>query len=70
MKPQFEDGGKLKKTVKNEKSAKRKAMAGKEFNWSMLYMNVRTHPSKYAPILKFSLAERCRCFIGSGQNES
>ncbi|KAF8870174.1 hypothetical protein BD779DRAFT_1581736 [Infundibulicybe gibba] len=28
-----------KKTVKDERGAKRKAMAGKEFNWSMLYMN-------------------------------
>ena len=31
-----------KKSVKDEKNAKRKAMAGKEFNWSMLYMNVGT----------------------------
>lgn len=30
------------KTVKEEKDAKRKAMAGKEFNWAMLYMNVCT----------------------------
>ncbi|ESK91484.1 pre-rrna processing protein [Moniliophthora roreri MCA 2997] len=28
-----------KRTVKEEKAAKRKAMAGKDFNWSMLYMN-------------------------------
>ena len=36
---QEEDGGR-KKTVKGEKEAKRKGIAGKEFNWSMLYMNV------------------------------
>jgi multiple RNA-binding domain-containing protein 1 len=38
---QVEEGEGRKKTVKDEKQAKRKAMAGKEFNWSMLYMNVR-----------------------------
>jgi multiple RNA-binding domain-containing protein 1 len=30
------------KTVKEEKDAKRKATAGKDFNWGMLYMNVCT----------------------------
>lgn len=30
-----------KKTLKDERNLKRKATAGKEFNWSMLYMNVR-----------------------------
>lgn len=39
------DGDGKKKTVKDEKAAKRKAAAGKEFNWSMLYMNVRTSTS-------------------------
>ncbi len=41
-KPKFtvEDGEGKKKTVKDEINAKRKAAAGKEFNWSMLYMNV------------------------------
>lgn len=29
-----------KKTIKGDKDAKRKAGAGKEFNWGMLYMNV------------------------------
>lgn len=33
-------GSGKKVTVKGEKEAKRKAVAGKEFNWSMLYMNV------------------------------
>ena len=36
----MEDGEGKKKTVKGEKGAKRKAGAGKEFNWGMLYMNV------------------------------
>ena len=30
------------RTVKQEKDTKRKAAAGRGFNWSMLYMNVRT----------------------------
>ena len=34
-----------KEALKEDKYAKRKAMAGKEFNWSMLYMNVRFHSS-------------------------
>ena len=38
---QVEEGEGRKKTVKDEKEGKRKAMAGKEFNWAMLYMNVR-----------------------------
>jgi len=35
------------KSLKSEKTAKRKANASKEFNWSILYMNVCTfrHPS-------------------------
>jgi len=36
------EGDGRKKSVKDEKSAKRKSMASKEFNWSMLYMNVGT----------------------------
>ena len=36
------EGDERKRNVKDEKNAKRKAMAGKEFNWSMLYMNVGT----------------------------
>ena len=35
-----EEGEGKKKTVKGEKDVKRKAGAGKEFNWGMLYMNV------------------------------
>ena len=35
------EAGGRKKTVKEEKLAKWKANAEKDFNWSMLYMNVR-----------------------------
>ena len=30
-----------KRTLKQDRETKRKAAAGKEFNWAMLYMNVR-----------------------------
>jgi len=36
-----EEGEGKKRTLKDEKFLKQKAAAGKEFNWSMLYMNVR-----------------------------
>ncbi|KAJ7771026.1 hypothetical protein DFH07DRAFT_1057785 [Mycena maculata] len=36
---EVEKGGGRKKNVKREKNAQRKAAAGTEFNWSMLYMN-------------------------------
>ena len=39
--PKADDATDKKRTVKDEKQAQRKALAGKEFNWSMLYMNVR-----------------------------
>lgn len=39
---QVEEGTGKKRTVKDEKNAKRKSMASKEFNRSMLYMNVST----------------------------
>lgn len=32
-----------KKSLKEERNSKRKAAAGREFNWAMLYMNVRPH---------------------------
>jgi RNA recognition motif-containing protein len=35
------DGEGKKKSLKDEKNTRRKATAGREFNWSMLYMNVR-----------------------------
>lgn len=34
--------GVTKKSVKDDKEKKRKENAGREFNWSMLYMNVCT----------------------------
>ena len=36
-----EEDGK-RRSLKQDRDAKRKATAGKEFNWAMLYMNVRT----------------------------
>lgn len=41
-KPEVVDGDEKKKTLKEERDAKRKGIAGKEFNWAMLYMNVRS----------------------------
>lgn len=37
---QVEEGDGKKQTLRSERESKRKATAGKEFNWSMLYMNV------------------------------
>lgn len=58
-KPKFEveeaDG--RKKTVKGEKSAQRKATAGKEFNWSMLYMNSDAVASSIADRMRISKSE-------------
>ena len=55
-----------KKGLKDEKAAKRKAAAGKEFNWSMLYMNVRISSSKLilGNFLRWKI-ERCSCIIHS-----
>ncbi|OJA16508.1 hypothetical protein AZE42_10051, partial [Rhizopogon vesiculosus] len=36
---EVEDGEGKKKSLKDERSSRRKATAGREFNWSMLYMN-------------------------------
>jgi multiple RNA-binding domain-containing protein 1 len=56
-KPKFEieEGEGRKKTVKNEKNAQRKAAAGKEFNWSMLYMNVSPCTSARLMVLTLAL---------------
>ncbi|GLB44335.1 putative RNA recognition motif containing protein [Lyophyllum shimeji] len=43
-----EDGEGKKRTVKEDKMAKRKAGAAKEFNWSMLYMNADAVASSVA----------------------
>lgn len=40
-KPEAPDAGDKKLSITDERKAKRKATAGREFNWSMLYMNVR-----------------------------
>lgn len=37
---EVKEGEGAKRSVKDENNAQRKATAGKEFNWSMLYMNV------------------------------
>ncbi|KAJ7688673.1 hypothetical protein B0H17DRAFT_1160253 [Mycena rosella] len=46
-----------KKTVKGEKNAQRKATAGKEFNWSMLYMNSDAVASSIADRMRISKSE-------------
>ncbi|KAJ7248475.1 hypothetical protein C8J57DRAFT_1358341 [Mycena rebaudengoi] len=46
-----------KKTVKGEKQAQRKAAAGKEFNWSMLYMNSDAVASSIADRMQISKSE-------------
>ncbi|KAF8200210.1 hypothetical protein BJ912DRAFT_948293 [Pholiota molesta] len=46
-----------KKSVKDEKHAKRKAMAGKEFNWSMLYMNSDAVASSIADRMNIDKSE-------------
>ncbi|KAG6884046.1 hypothetical protein C0993_001834 [Termitomyces sp. T159_Od127] len=53
---QVEEGQGRKKTVKEEKQAKRKAAAGKEFNWSMLYMNADAVASSIADRLNIDKA--------------
>ncbi|KAG5643857.1 hypothetical protein DXG03_009541 [Asterophora parasitica] len=55
-KADVEEGEGRKKTVKDEKQAKRKAMAGKEFNWSMLYMNSDAVASSVADRLNIDKA--------------
>ena len=49
-KVEVEEVGK-KRTVKGDRDTQRKAMAGKEFNWSMLYMNVRRQSIYLVPVL-------------------
>ncbi|TFK32942.1 RNA-binding domain-containing protein [Crucibulum laeve] len=56
-KVEIEDGDGKKKSVKDEKSAKRKAMAGKEFNWSMLYMNSDAVASSIADRMNISKSD-------------
>ncbi|KAF7352281.1 Multiple RNA-binding domain-containing protein 1 [Mycena venus] len=58
-KPKFEveEGEGRKKTVKGEKNAQRKAAAGKEFNWSMLYMNSDAVASSIADRMRIPKSE-------------
>ncbi|KAJ3567263.1 hypothetical protein NP233_g6476 [Leucocoprinus birnbaumii] len=54
---QVEEGEGRKKTVKGERDAKRKAIAGKEFNWSMLYMNSDAVASSIADRMNINKAD-------------
>ena len=63
------DGDGKKKNVKDEKNAKSKAMAGKEFNWSMLYMNAGTLYSDYIMHLILQRVERYCGLIDCRSNE-
>lgn len=48
------DSGNKPKSLKEQRKEKHKAAAGKEFNWSMLYMNVSEHPCwQYDYLTKF-----------------
>ncbi|EIN05691.1 RNA-binding domain-containing protein [Punctularia strigosozonata HHB-11173 SS5] len=55
--PEVQDADGKKKTVKQEKAAQRKAMAGKGFNWSMLYMNSDAVVSSIADRMNVSKAD-------------
>lgn len=49
-KPEGVDASDKKFSIKDERKMKRKATAGREFNWSMLYMNVRQANALSRPI--------------------
>ena len=52
------------KTLKVQRDEKRKATAGKEFNWSMLYMNVSRCRCLWSyTVAEHSFTERCRSII-------
>ncbi|KAF8055239.1 hypothetical protein FPV67DRAFT_1612778 [Lyophyllum atratum] len=55
-KAQIEEAEGRKKSVKEDKHAKRKATAGQEFNWSMLYMNSDAVASSVADRLNIDKA--------------
>ncbi|KAG6828468.1 hypothetical protein H0H92_007834 [Tricholoma furcatifolium] len=63
-----EDGEERKKSVKEEKQAKRKAMAGREFNWGMLYMNSDAVASSIADRLNIDKAAILNPEESSGAN--
>ncbi|KAJ3786386.1 hypothetical protein GGU10DRAFT_267157 [Lentinula aff. detonsa] len=54
---EVEEGGDAKRSLKDEQNAKRKATAGKEFNWSMLYMNSDAVASSIADRMNISKAD-------------
>ncbi|KAF7421208.1 Multiple RNA-binding domain-containing protein 1 [Pleurotus ostreatus] len=54
---QIEEGSGRKKTVKDERNQSRKSAAGKEFNWSMLYMNSDAVASSVASRMNISKSE-------------
>ncbi|KAF8549405.1 hypothetical protein OG21DRAFT_1470054 [Imleria badia] len=56
-KPEALDPGNKKMLVKDERKAKRKATAGREFNWSMLYMNSDAVVSSIADRLSIPKAD-------------
>ncbi|KAI8992839.1 RNA-binding domain-containing protein [Trametes punicea] len=51
------EGEGKKRSLKQEREAKRKAMAGKEFNWAMLYMNSDAVVSSIADRMNISKAD-------------
>lgn len=57
------------KTLKDERAEKRKKDAGKDFNWGMLYMNVRGINYLLWVLADCSLSERCCCIIDSGKTQ-
>ncbi|KAH9476672.1 Multiple RNA-binding domain-containing protein 1 [Psilocybe cubensis] len=56
-KPEVQEGEGHKKSLKEEKNQKRKAMAGQEFNWSMLYMNSDAVASSIAARMNIDKSE-------------
>lgn len=60
---QVEEAEGKKRTLKDEKNAKRKATASKDFNWSMLYMNVCFSISSSLSLADIYCLERCSSFI-------
>jgi multiple RNA-binding domain-containing protein 1 len=58
-----EEGEGKRRSVKDEAHLKRKAAAGKDFNWGMLYMNVRLAPSLLEYILSLFIKPSERCSL-------
>ena len=68
-KSEHADSDGRKKSLKEEKNLKRKKMAGQEFNWSMLYMNVCRSWIPREAELTISCLERCCGLVNRRQNE-